>query len=151
MGGHGGRYHSCGSGRRAVGAGAVLLIVVALVAACAIPPPQGFRVFRAPVTGVVDVVAGLPTCGGLGGAVAADGDVWAVDETHDWLRQYRPPGAARVGVRLGNWPGGVAPACAGVPAGLGGDLFLNDADGVLELVDPGPPSTVRVVATGGLR
>src|SRR5262249_46051439 len=63
---------------------------------------------------------------------------------------YDPTGRAVAAVEMTNFPSGVAPACADVPPALAGDLFVNDVDGVLELVDLHHRGAVSVVASGAL-
>jgi hypothetical protein len=68
--------------------------VVLAVAGCVVPPASGFLAYSAPVTGVVDVITGIPVCGGLGGPGAvglADGGAWfyVTDACNGRVYQYR--------------------------------------------------------------
>lgn len=103
----------------------------------------------------VPLVVQLAT-GNLGAAtVAPGGDVWALDLAHSRLIQYRPaplapPWHAVAAVPLADGPTGVVSACSAAPPALAGDLLVNNADGVLSLVDLHRHGAVSILASGGL-
>jgi hypothetical protein len=88
--------------------------------------------------------------GNLGAVTVASGFLWAVDADRGRLLEYDRTGPAIAAVPLDDGPTGVVAACPRTPAGVAGDLFVNNVDGVLDLVDLHHRGAVSVVAARGL-